>query len=301
MLNVEFIYWLYSICWLKSSVRHPARIPTLRYRYRHNHAIEYNRELPAIMTTLSTSAARRLLNERNHPAFVALNASCFLNRSVVLHSSDSSPRAYHIALKSRSHKAKRINNLTCEMVSEFSARDGTAGAVGLAAGFFLGFLTNRILRRLKMQDVYYESDEEGEPPASYRASGEEHKLVLCVRADLKMQKGKIAAQVGHATLGAFKAAARRAPAALKTWEVNAQPKIAVQIRSQKEARQLQRHADSLGLVTYMVYDAGRTQIAAVSFTHLVSRMHSFHDVFSDTLDKRRVGKYDCFSSGPWSC
>ncbi|PXF45112.1 Peptidyl-tRNA hydrolase 2, mitochondrial [Gracilariopsis chorda] len=154
------------------------------------------------------------------------------------------------------------------MVSELSAKDGTAGVVGLAAGFLLGFLTNHILRRLKTQDVYYESDDDDEPPTSYRASGEEHRLILCVRTDLKMQKGKIAAQVGHATLGAFKAAARRAPAALKTWEVNAQPKIAVQIRSYKEAQQLQRHANSLGLVTYMVYDAGKTQIAAGSMTVL---------------------------------
>lgn len=95
-------------------------------------------------------------------------------------------------------------------------------------------------------------------------SREESKLVFCVRTDLKMQKGKIAAQVGHATLGAYKAALRINPAAVKRWEVNAQPKIALQVRSQTEVNQLERNAKRKGLPTYKVFDAGRTQIAAVS-------------------------------------
>lgn len=88
--------------------------------------------------------------------------------------------------------------------------------------------------------------------------------MLCVRTDLKMQKGKIAAQVGHATLGAYKHALKKNPFALRKWENGAQPKIALQVGSETEARRLERAAKSRGLTTYMVYDAGRTQIAAVS-------------------------------------
>uniref|UniRef100_A0A7S1XF27 peptidyl-tRNA hydrolase n=1 Tax=Compsopogon caeruleus TaxID=31354 RepID=A0A7S1XF27_9RHOD len=96
----------------------------------------------------------------------------------------------------------------------------------------------------------------------------EFKLVFCVRTDLKMTKGKIAAQCGHATLGAFKVAQRKDPNALGLWEAEAQAKIALQIKSAAEAVTLERKARALQLPTYMVYDAGRTQIAAGSLTVL---------------------------------
>lgn len=44
------------------------------------------------------------------------------------------------------------------------------------------------------------------------------KMVLCVNMELSMGKGKIAAQCGHATLGAYKRAARHAPTTLRSWE-----------------------------------------------------------------------------------
>lgn len=94
---------------------------------------------------------------------------------------------------------------------------------------------------------------------------EPHKLVLCVRTDLKMQKGKIAAQVGHATLGAYKEAQKHNAQALRTWEGQAQPKIALQVPSRDQATRLQNAAKRLNLTTYVVYDAGRTQVAAVRF------------------------------------
>ena len=43
------------------------------------------------------------------------------------------------------------------------------------------------------------------------SSTEEHKLVLVVRTDLGMGKGKIAAQCGHATLACYKRASRYMP------------------------------------------------------------------------------------------
>uniref|UniRef100_A0A7S2ZHR8 peptidyl-tRNA hydrolase n=1 Tax=Rhodosorus marinus TaxID=101924 RepID=A0A7S2ZHR8_9RHOD len=96
----------------------------------------------------------------------------------------------------------------------------------------------------------------------------EYKIVLCVRTDLGMKKGKIAAQCGHATLGVYKEAVRFRPREVNAWEENAQPKIAVQIKSMNEARGLERAARSRGIPTYMVYDAGRTQISAGSMTVL---------------------------------
>ncbi len=47
---------------------------------------------------------------------------------------------------------------------------------------------------------------------------EECKMVLVVRTDLKMDKGKIAAQCGHATLACYKTALQTNPAIVKQWE-----------------------------------------------------------------------------------
>ncbi|KAK6535312.1 hypothetical protein TWF694_001776 [Orbilia ellipsospora] len=97
---------------------------------------------------------------------------------------------------------------------------------------------------------------------------EECKLVLCVRTDLGMTKGKIAAQCGHATLGCYKALSRHAPLLLKRWEYTGQAKIALKVDSEEELLTLQAQAMSVGLVAKVVHDAGRTQIAAGSATVL---------------------------------
>ncbi len=43
--------------------------------------------------------------------------------------------------------------------------------------------------------------------------------------------GKIAAQCGHATLGAYKRAGRHAPSTLKGWETIGQAKVCLKVRS----------------------------------------------------------------------
>lgn len=154
------------------------------------------------------------------------------------------------------------------MSFELSRSEPSLPLLGAATAFVVGFCTHAVVRRLfpgqPVVTDFEDDDEEyeGWEPAQAGVF-EEHKLVLCVRTDLKMQKGKIAAQVGHATLGAYKGALRRNSAALRHWERNAQPKIALQISSRAEARRLEQEARRRGLVTFMVHDAGRTQIAAV--------------------------------------
>lgn len=57
---------------------------------------------------------------------------------------------------------------------------------------------------------------------------EDYKLVLCIRTDLKMTKGKAAAQCGHATLGAYKTAKKQQNRkSLKKWKRSGQKKITV--------------------------------------------------------------------------
>ncbi|KAF5735432.1 Peptidyl-tRNA hydrolase II family protein isoform 1 [Tripterygium wilfordii] len=95
---------------------------------------------------------------------------------------------------------------------------------------------------------------------------EDFKMVLVVRNDLKMGKGKIAAQCSHATLGLYKKILYRAPKALNRWEMSAQPKVVVKIESEEEMLALQDRAKSLKLPTHITIDAGRTQIAPNSRT-----------------------------------
>jgi peptidyl-tRNA hydrolase len=94
------------------------------------------------------------------------------------------------------------------------------------------------------------------------------KMVLCVNMELQMGKGKIAAQCGHATLGAYKRAARHAPSTLKSWEYIGQAKVCLKVPTEAEMHALRDLARQAGLVTYIVEDAGRTQIAAGSRTVL---------------------------------
>ncbi|GAB9465866.1 hypothetical protein Gpo141_00003256 [Globisporangium polare] len=95
-----------------------------------------------------------------------------------------------------------------------------------------------------------------------------HKMVLCVRTDLKMGKGKIAAQCCHATLGAYKRAVKRAPKAVRAWEMLGQAKVCLKVDSEEELLSLAAKASAHGLINYVVIDAGRTQIAPDSKTVL---------------------------------
>lgn len=95
---------------------------------------------------------------------------------------------------------------------------------------------------------------------------DDFKMILVVRNDLKMGKGKIAAQCSHATLGLYKKLLNRAPKALNRWEMCAQPKVVVKIESEEDMLVLQERAKSLKLPTHITIDAGRTQIAPNSRT-----------------------------------
>ncbi|XP_020111470.1 peptidyl-tRNA hydrolase 2, mitochondrial-like isoform X1 [Ananas comosus] len=95
---------------------------------------------------------------------------------------------------------------------------------------------------------------------------EDFKMVLVVRNDLKMGKGKIGAQCSHATLGLYKKLYQRAPKSLRRWEMCGQVKVVVKIESEEEMLVLQERAKSLRLPTHITIDAGRTQIAPNSRT-----------------------------------
>ncbi|KHJ32226.1 putative mitochondrially-localized peptidyl-trna hydrolase [Erysiphe necator] len=99
---------------------------------------------------------------------------------------------------------------------------------------------------------------------------EECKMVLVVRTDLGMTKGKIAAQCSHAAIACYKNMLFSNPTSpsLRKWERQGQAKIALQVKSQDELLTLHAIALSLDVVAEIITDAGRTQIASGSQTVL---------------------------------
>ncbi|KAG9185693.1 peptidyl-tRNA hydrolase, PTH2 family [Alternaria panax] len=127
--------------------------------------------------------------------------------------------------------------------------------------------------REKSEDSEQESsddEDDDSAPAEFPGHNEECKMVLVVRTDLGMTKGKIGAQCGHATLACYKHFLRHSPEStlLKRWERMGQAKVALQVKSEEELELLQAQALSLGLVAHIIHDAGRTQIASGSATVL---------------------------------
>lgn len=95
---------------------------------------------------------------------------------------------------------------------------------------------------------------------------EDFKMVLIVRNDLKMGKGKVAAQCSHASLGLYKKVFFRAPKSLQRWEMCSQVKVVTRVESEEEMLYLQTRAKNMKLPCHITVDAGRTQVAPNSKT-----------------------------------
>ena len=93
-----------------------------------------------------------------------------------------------------------------------------------------------------------------------------YKMVIVVRTDLKMGKGKIAAQVGHGVLGSFLDCMKMYPQNLDYYNENSRPKIVLKIEGEENLINIYREARNAKLPCNLVVDAGRTQIAPGSKT-----------------------------------
>ncbi|MDO5824214.1 aminoacyl-tRNA hydrolase [Methanobrevibacter sp.] len=91
------------------------------------------------------------------------------------------------------------------------------------------------------------------------------KQVMIVRTDLKMGKGKIAAQCCHGAIGSYK---KTSPDKIKKWENEAYAKVVLKVSTLDELTELKKLADINGISNYLVVDAGRTQIPTSTVTVL---------------------------------
>mmetsp|Transcript_1792 Transcript_1792/g.4553 ORF Transcript_1792/g.4553 Transcript_1792/m.4553 type:complete len:121 (-) Transcript_1792:305-667(-) len=93
--------------------------------------------------------------------------------------------------------------------------------------------------------------------------------VMVVNEELKMTKGKVAAQCGHAVYGLTKKLRKKHMVLLKQWESCGQPKIALKgDGGTQQMKELAEAAAQANIPSHIVCDAGRTQIAAGSQTVL---------------------------------
>ena len=91
------------------------------------------------------------------------------------------------------------------------------------------------------------------------------KQVIVVNRSLSLPKGKLAAQVAHAAVGAFVAAGAQAQMA---WLQAGMPKIVVYAADADALVQLERDAQQQQLPACLVHDAGRTVLPAGTITCL---------------------------------
>jgi len=96
----------------------------------------------------------------------------------------------------------------------------------------------------------------------------EYKLVIIVRTDLGLSKGKIAAQVAHAAVNCALKAKKSDSANFRNWFDEGQKKVVVKGENESTLRKLQQHARDVGLVSSLVSDAGLTEVPSGTVTCL---------------------------------
>jgi PTH2 family peptidyl-tRNA hydrolase len=91
-----------------------------------------------------------------------------------------------------------------------------------------------------------------------------YKQVIVIRSDIKMSKGKIAAQAAHASLSSAKKCSKKI---LKAWENEGQKKVVLSA-GMEELSQLKDRCKKLGIPFALIIDAGMTELSAGSITAL---------------------------------
>ncbi len=83
------------------------------------------------------------------------------------------------------------------------------------------------------------------------------KQVILVRADLKLPKGKAAAQAAHA---AVEAAHRSDKGLVSAWRAAGMAKVVLKVADEKELLRFNQQAKEAGFTTALITDAGRTVV-----------------------------------------
>ncbi|AAB89160.1 MULTISPECIES: aminoacyl-tRNA hydrolase [Archaeoglobus] len=92
------------------------------------------------------------------------------------------------------------------------------------------------------------------------------KQVIVVRDDLKLSRGKLAVQVAHAAIIGY---LKSDSSLRRKWLDEGQKKVVLKVKSLEELLGIKHKAESLGLVTGLVQDAGLTEVPPGTITAVV--------------------------------
>ena len=95
-----------------------------------------------------------------------------------------------------------------------------------------------------------------------------YKQVIVFRSDLRLSKGKIAAQAGHAAISAAEEARKRHKEWWNAWTEEGQCKIAVKVKNEKELLELEKQAKDFALPCALIVDRGLTEVPPGTVTCL---------------------------------
>ena len=96
----------------------------------------------------------------------------------------------------------------------------------------------------------------------------EYKVVVLVRNDLKMSKGKAAAQACHAAVSCALAAQKKHPSEFASWNSAGQKVSVLKVDSQKDLFEFKAIAETQSITCSIVCDAGRTEVDPGTYTCL---------------------------------
>ncbi len=91
------------------------------------------------------------------------------------------------------------------------------------------------------------------------------KQVILVRQDLKLPKGKLAAQVSHASVEALLKSHKDD---ISKWRKQGMKKVVLKVADKKELLKFKQLAEDSGLATALITDAGKTVVEPGTITCL---------------------------------
>ena len=105
----------------------------------------------------------------------------------------------------------------------------------------------------------------------FRSKGlpdDDYKLVILMRNDLKMGKGKIAAQAGHASVHCAMSIKKKDSEVFEKWTLSGQAKVVLKVGSERELFEFKAIADAQDINNSIICDSGRTQLEPGTYTCL---------------------------------
>ncbi len=90
-----------------------------------------------------------------------------------------------------------------------------------------------------------------------------YKQIIIVRNDLKMGKGKIAAQCAHASVSVLDKAKKTV---VDAWKESGQKKVVLKVKDLEELMKIKKECSSAKIPTSLITDAGLTQLEPGTIT-----------------------------------